>query len=314
MVIFSLLIEINMKMIKEKIFNIFKSAEESELLTIWMKNHTGRYSGDALGLKSWGRNVLNALGVEDDSTLYEILSGDFDIYLLYSLVNWNDFCSIFPVGPEIRDIWHEKSADRSFNDFKLWLTKSGISNVSDIVPKIGALKIVKPAESVIEGASPIEAAKPAVNNSKPNKTMQLAEPSLDIEFYKAVLTGIGAPITNNNLLYLYAWRQSEGGSAAFNPFNTTQKALGATNYNKVGVKNYTSAEQGISATVKTLLNERYSVIISSLKADAEPSQTAEALAASRWGTGELAKEVISGYESGAKPKPPPIDQTTNGIA
>jgi len=314
MVIFSLLIEINMKMRKEKIFNIFKSAEESDLLTIWMKKHTGRYSGDTLGLNSWRRNVFNALGLEDDSTLYKILSGDFDIDLLYSLGNWNDFCSIFPVGPEIRDLWHEKSAERSFNDFKVWVTKSGISNVSDIVPKMEALEIVKPAESVVEGASPIEAAKPAVNNSKPNKTMQLAEPSLDIEFYKAVLTGIGAPITNNNLLYLYAWRQAEGGSAAFNPFNTTQKALGATNYNKVGVKNYTSAEQGINATVKTLLNGKYSGIISSLKADAEPSQTVEALVASPWGTRELAREVISRYESGAKPKPPEISGSTTRIA
>ena len=314
MVIFSLLIEINMKMRKERVFDIFKSAQESDLLTIWMKNHPNRYSGDASGLNSWKSDVLNVFHIEDDFTLSKILSGDFKLDLINSLDKWADFCTIFPIGSEIKDLWHEKSADRSFNDFKLWLTKSGISNVSDIVPKMEALEIVKPAESVIEGASPIEAAKPAVNNSKPNKTMGLAEPSLDIEFYKAVLTGIGAPITNNNLLYLYAWRQAEGGSAAFNPFNTTQKALGATNYNKVGVKNYTSAEQGISATVKTLLNGKYSGIISSLKADAEPSQTADALIASPWGTGELAKEVISGYESGAKPKPPPIDRSTNGIA
>ena len=303
-----------MKMIKERIFNIFKSAEESELLTLWMKNHTGRYSGDIFGLKSWRLNVFNTLGVEDDFTLYEILSGDFDTDLLYFLSNWSDFCSIFPIGREIRDLWHGRSAKRSFIDFKSWMTESGISNVSDIVPKIEALKIEKPIERMIERSGPIEAAKPAVNNGKPNKVMQLAEPSLDIEFYKAVLTGVGAPVTNNNLLYLYAWRQAEGGSAAFNPFNTTQKALGATNYNKVGVKNYTSAQQGINATVKTLLNGRYSDIISSLKADAAPSQTAEALAVSPWGTGEIAKEVISGYESGAKPKPPPIDQTTSGIA
>ena len=303
-----------MKMIKERIFNIFKSAQESDLLILWRKNHPKRYSDDALGLKSWKVDVLNVLHVEDDSTLSEILSGDFNTDLLHSLDVWGDFCSIFPIGSEIRDLWHGRSAKRSFGDFKLWMTESGISNVSDIVPKIETLKIEKPAGSLIEGAGPIEVAKPAVNNGKPNKVMQLAEPSLDIEFYKAVLTGVGAPVTNNNLLYLYAWRQAEGGSAAFNPFNTTQKALGATNYNKVGVKNYTSAQQGINATVKTLLNGRYSDIISSLKADAAPSQTADALVASPWGTGELAKKVISEYESGAKPKPPPIDQTTSGIA
>lgn len=299
MVIFSLLIEINTKMIKERIFNIFKSAQESEIMTLWIKNHPKRYSDDALGLKSWKSDMNDVLHVEDDSTLSKILSGDFNANLVHSLDGWGDFCTIFPVGSEIKDLWHEKSVNRSFGDFKSWVTELGISNASDIISEIKKIKIPE------QGASP---------NPTSIKSMPVAEAYSDIEFYKAVLTGIGAPITNNNLLYLYAWRQAEGGSAAFNPFNTTQKAEGATNYNKVGVKNYTSAQQGVNATVKTLLNGRYSGIISSLKSDAEPSQTADALVASPWGTGELVKKVISGYDSGAKPKPPEISGSTSRIA
>lgn len=135
-----------------------------------------------------------------------------------------------------------------------------------------------------------------------------------MDFYRAVLTGIGAPVTDNNLVYLYAWRQSEGGSAAFNPFNTTQKGEGATNYNRVGVKNYTSAEQGIEATIKTITNGRYNSIINSLKMDKPPMETAEALVASPWGTGGLIKKVISGYEAGYSLKPKEISRYTERIA
>lgn len=118
----------------------------------------------------------------------------------------------------------------------------------------------------------------------------------DDAFYNKILTGIGAPATPENKRFMYAWRAAEGGQAAFNPFNTTQGAPGATNYNTAGVKNYTGEDQGVAATVKTLLNGRYSEIISALR-DGGPGASAaaaQALARSPWGTGELVLRVLKG--------------------
>jgi hypothetical protein len=128
----------------------------------------------------------------------------------------------------------------------------------------------------------------------------------DDPFYKAVLQGIGAPITSNNLTFLYAWRQAEGASATYNPFNTTWNATGSTVYNSHGVRNYVSAATGVDATVKTLLMDRYASIVKSLEADASPLVTAAALTTSEWGTGPLATSVLLGYAAGASPKPPAI--------
>jgi len=118
----------------------------------------------------------------------------------------------------------------------------------------------------------------------------------DDAFYGKILSGIGAPVTPENKRFMYAWRVAEGGQAAFNPFNTTQGAPGATNYNTAGVKNYTSEEQGVAATVKTLLNGRYGEIVSVLR-DGGPGASAaaaQALARSPWGTGELVFRVLKG--------------------
>ncbi|NDJ15213.1 MAG: hypothetical protein EBY17_29185 [Acidobacteriia bacterium] len=128
----------------------------------------------------------------------------------------------------------------------------------------------------------------------------------DDPFYKAVLQGIGAPVTSNNLTFLYAWRQAEGASATYNPFNTTWNATGSTVYNSHGVRNYLSATSGIDATVKTLLMDRYSGIVTSLKKSRPPLETAAALTLSKWGTGPLATTVLIGYAAGASPKPPAI--------
>ena len=120
-------------------------------------------------------------------------------------------------------------------------------------------------------------------------------PSEDIKFYGAVLRGIGAPESENNLRFMSAWRQAEGGSARFNPFNTTQQAEGATNYNSAKVKNYTSEEQGIAATVKTLLLSYYSKIVADMRADSSAVKTASNHDQLRtWGTGMLISTVLNG--------------------
>ena len=143
----------------------------------------------------------------------------------------------------------------------------------------------------------------------------LTKTTTDDEFYKSILKGIGAPITDENMKFFYAWRQAEGGKARNNPFNTTQSKPGSTFYNclkkgvsgcKSGVRNYLSSQDGVDATVRTIKNGRYQNIINSLKLGDSAEKSALALKSSPWGTGELALKVVRGYNSGSSPKPPKI--------
>lgn len=109
-----------------------------------------------------------------------------------------------------------------------------------------------------------------------------------------VLQGVGAPTTPQNIKYVNAWAQAEGGGATNNPFNTTQPVSGATSYNSVGVRNYSTPQQGIQATIQTLKNGHYSNILSALTKGDNAMADAQALAASPWGTGSLVEKVLGG--------------------
>lgn len=87
-------------------------------------------------------------------------------------------------------------------------------------------------------------------------------------FFTAVLAAIGAPPTAANLHSMDAWRTHETPwppVAANNPLNTTQQMTGATDYNSVGVKNYPSALEGVTATAATLLNGNYGDVVAALR-------------------------------------------------
>ena len=118
---------------------------------------------------------------------------------------------------------------------------------------------------------------------------QKAGESDDIAIYSTILDGIGAPVTDENLKFLKAWRQAEGGTAANNPFNTTYKLdvdQNKTDYNSVGVKNYSTPEHGIEATIKTLQLPYYKNIVSGLQNDAGASNiAANTDELKTWGTG-----------------------------
>lgn len=141
-------------------------------------------------------------------------------------------------------------------------------------------------------------------SSLPNKTTS------DDDFYKSILKCLGAEPTKSNMLFMYAWRQAEGGDAKNNPFNTTQKMEGATNYNKIGVKNYRTPEDGIQATCKTLTNGRnkygYDKIIDGLKNDVGLSKLSDAVVSSKWGTKDLLTRITKDYLAGVSPKPKDI--------
>jgi len=121
----------------------------------------------------------------------------------------------------------------------------------------------------------------------------------DKEFYEQILKGIKAPITKGNLKFLYAWRQAEGGKAKNNPFNTTmnlKKDDERTNYNSVGVKNFSDSSYGVEATVKTLLNGYYDCIVDGLRNDLGAERISKMCLSQleKWGTGGLVNKVLQG--------------------
>ena len=130
----------------------------------------------------------------------------------------------------------------------------------------------------------------------------------DDDFYKEILECVGAPITKDNMLFLYAWRQSEGGEATNNPFNTTKKMEGATLYGKnaAGVKNYPTVQDGINATCETLKLGYYTDIVDGLKNDVGLYKLSRMSSIDKWGTGKLLADVADGYLNGSTPKPKPI--------
>ena len=139
-----------------------------------------------------------------------------------------------------------------------------------------------------------------VDTDSPNVTVdikdyKITEPSSsDKSFYSKVLSGVGAPVSKQNLLFFYAWRQAEGAKSTFNPFNTTQPKEGSTLWNCLsrkngkcsgGVRNYKSREDGINATVKTITNGNYKCIVDGLKGDKGAAKIAECSDLKTWGTG-----------------------------
>lgn len=296
--------QMSRKLNQNKILSLFKIATEDVLLSTWRSSHPPRYSEDESGLNAWREDVKASFEIDKEEELLNILGGEVDPNLISKTSDWSDISSLIPSGDKLRRKWQKSSSEKGLSSFISWLRGVGHRDAPTILDSIVPEKV----ESIkVDSEIPESSEKSRSNRIK-------VELNSDADFYKQILSGIGAPITDNNMAFVYAWRQSEGGKATFNPFNTTQKAEGATNYNKVGVKNYTSAEQGVSATVKTLTNGRYESIISSLKMDKTPMETAEALVISPWGTSSLIKKVISGYEAGYSPKPPPIGQSTARIA
>lgn len=116
-----------------------------------------------------------------------------------------------------------------------------------------------------------------------------------------ILRGVGAPPTPENVRYINAWAQAEGGRAENNPFNTTQPGYGETgDYNSVHVKRYGTPQGGIQATIHTLQNGHYGNILAALKQGTSAMADAQALAASPWGTGALVEKVLGGPVSAPK--------------
>jgi len=144
------------------------------------------------------------------------------------------------------------------------------------------------------------------SNISTDSSMVPTKTTPDDDFYKKVLSCVGAKPTKDNMSFMYAWRQAEGGKALNNPFNTTHKMPGSTTYNSHNVQNYKSSEDGIQATCKTLKNGRYNDIVDGLKNDVGLFELSRMKGLKTWGTGELLAKVADGYLNGSKPTPPAI--------
>jgi hypothetical protein len=103
------------------------------------------------------------------------------------------------------------------------------------------------------------------------------------------LAVVGAGRGGENLRLLNAWATAEGGSATWNPLNTTYPlAWGSTSYNSSQVKNYYRPTAGVCATALTLIDARYAGILGDLQSGTKTAEqicidnTAEF---STWGTG-----------------------------
>ena len=124
----------------------------------------------------------------------------------------------------------------------------------------------------------------------------------DKNFYAKLLENLGAPISDENMKFMYAWRQAEGKGGIYNPFNTTWNLPNSTTMNSAGVRNYASLEDGLVATIKTLKNGRYDCIVNGLKNDIGASNIATCESLKTWGTGDLVAKVVNSYNNGASPK------------
>ncbi|CAN5463624.1 hypothetical protein BH10CYA1_BH10CYA1_46730 [soil metagenome] len=189
-----------------------------------------------------------------------------------------------------------------------WMVKGadGTAKPADITPTVdhfGTVRLTKadadghftlytPMGDVIEGYNEpkleTEAAVPTTAADASQPTDQLPG-----QFGVKLLEKLNLPVTEENLKFLNAWQHAEGGSAD-NPFNTTQSAPGAENFNSVGVKRYPSIDVGLDATAQTLTNGQYNNILASLQQGNNASASADALAQSPWGTGALVQQILAG--------------------
>jgi hypothetical protein len=133
-------------------------------------------------------------------------------------------------------------------------------------------------------------------------------------FASSLITGLGGQVTPDAIDAITTWMRYEGGGggpstgigknkAKFNPLNTTLNAPGATSINKVGVKAYTSMEQGLQSTISTLTGSNadkrgYTNIIKALQSGASKTEIMSAITNSAWVSGKTGQDAYNWF--GAK--------------
>jgi hypothetical protein len=113
-------------------------------------------------------------------------------------------------------------------------------------------------------------------------------------FAEAILTRMGAPITQLNVSDIMSWEAAEGGnwgnSAKYNPLNTTRGGYASSAINSAGVQAYKNWGDGINATLDTLNLPAYKSISEAL-INGGSQDFGTIVAASPWGTNPFAVNV-----------------------
>lgn len=102
------------------------------------------------------------------------------------------------------------------------------------------------------------------------------------------VTALGNPKPSPEILqFMEAWHRAEGGTAAFNPLNTTMPMAGDSCYNYLsgscGVRNYQSEQDGFDANIATITNGRYGTLLRAIQTN-DVSLALQGLKESPWGT------------------------------
>lgn len=104
-----------------------------------------------------------------------------------------------------------------------------------------------------------------------------------------VLNGIGAPVDAANFDTLWAWSHAESGTDVMrwnNPLNTTERWPGSVTMNSAGVQGFASVNDGVLATVATLDNGYYPIILANLRGSLpRPNWGNACPELDKWGTG-----------------------------
>ena len=104
------------------------------------------------------------------------------------------------------------------------------------------------------------------------------------DFIKHVYHELGINPTPTNVAFGVAWAAYEDTQARNNIWATTEPWSGSTLFNTVGVRNYATWQNGVNATVATLLNGYYDKILFALHKDEDVLDLLEALTNSPWGS------------------------------
>jgi hypothetical protein len=124
------------------------------------------------------------------------------------------------------------------------------------------------------------------------------------EWARAFLAEIGAPACGENRVLVVAWQAQESTDATFNPLATTHRMPGASDFNRVGVKDYRSVAQGLAASRETLEGGAdsygYGAILSSLRACDDAEATAWYVNASAWCRGCTDGAYLTGLLSAVR--------------
>lgn len=131
---------------------------------------------------------------------------------------------------------------------------------------------------------------------------------MDIEqFITDLISQLGLKNTEGVKQFFRDWikheRRAKGKPHGFNPLNTTydlKSDSGMTKFNYANVRNYSTYQNGLTATVKTLKLNYYKPLIQYLQGINIPLE-AVAKSVRTWGTTPFANKISPLPESGKKP-------------